>query len=105
MQILATNMSSSALVNFGLNYLNLSGAPISESYTIPAKPPGSNTGTMVSGSQPASTFTSVSITIVGTTYTVLFGQILPTGLGVQVGWSQNNDASIVIMFDDTLGSI
>ena len=103
MLILATNMSSIPMVNLGLNYLNLSGAPVTDTVTIPAKPPMSAMGVMVTGSQQASSFVSATINIGPNSYSVSYGQSLPKGLGIQVGLSQDNDASIILIADENLG--
>jgi hypothetical protein len=104
MQIFATNLSTVPIINLALNYINSLGAPTSETVNLPAKPSGSSMASMVTASQPASLFTSIIITLGGTPYTVPFGQSLPSGLGVQVEWSQDPDAAIVIITEDGMGS-
>lgn len=103
MQILATNLSSLLLSNMVLNYNAVSGSAVSDTVTLPPAPPGGCVGPMASGSQPASAFTGVTITIAGTAYTVPYGMSLPSGLPVQVEWSQDANASLVIVLTGGIG--
>lgn len=95
MKILATNLSMMLIPSLVLNYTAVTGAVHSES--VPLPPATEPTAPLAAATQPASAFDSITITIAGTPYTVLYGQSAPPGSGVQLYWAQNSDASIIVI--------
>ncbi|MBS1904223.1 MAG: hypothetical protein JSS75_11000 [Bacteroidetes bacterium] len=59
-------------------------------------------GSVVTGTQPASAFTGITVTMGANVYTVAFGGSIPAASGLKLSWAQNGDASEVIFTDQNV---